>query len=80
MQVVKGTADTLKKQQYLKMKAKVIEKDKLIDEAKQQVDQQIERKKQELAQKNMQIQQNNKKTTTAFDSNTEKLKSRLKEE
>ena len=52
MQVVKGTADTLKKQQYLKLKAKVIAKDKQIEEAQLQVDHQIERRKQELALKN----------------------------
>ena len=33
MQVVKGTADVLKKQQYLKQKAKVINKDKQIEDA-----------------------------------------------
>ena len=35
MQVVKGTADVIKKQQYMKIKEKVILKEKHIEEAKQ---------------------------------------------
>ena len=38
MQVVKGTADVLKKQQYLKQKEKVIQKEKQLEEAKANVD------------------------------------------
>ena len=52
MQLVKGQADTLKKQQYLKLREKITAKEKQIEEAKSLVDSQIERRRIELAEKN----------------------------
>ncbi len=51
MQLVKGTADSIKKEQYLKQKEKLALKEKQIEEAKKLVDQELERRRAELAAK-----------------------------
>ena len=49
--VVKGTADAIKKSKYLAMNNKVKAKEQQIEEAKQLVDGMIEKRRQELQEK-----------------------------
>jgi len=51
MQLVKGTGDSIKKQQYLKQREKAALKDKQNEEAKKVMDGELERRKVELASK-----------------------------
>ena len=51
MQLVKGTADSIKKEQYLKQREKLAMKEKQIEEAKKLVDLELERRRAELSAK-----------------------------
>ena len=51
MQIVKGTADNIKKKAYLEQRERVAQKERLMEDAKKQIDAEFEKRRNDLAAK-----------------------------